>query len=124
MNLTKDNAIITHSAEYIQSIETLRGDADDKDRQIRMLEQHKKIVDTHFTFDDSLTIGKSDSKNKVRIDNERMEFLDGETVTAYLSGNFFNAQNMRVTTSFEIGNHKFEVNGENTSVRWIGGANG
>ena len=124
LNLTKDNAIITHSAEYIQSIETLRGDADDKDRQIRMLEQHKKIVDTHFTFDDSLTIGKSDSKNKVRIDNERMEFLDGETVTAYLSGNFFNAQNMRVTTSFEIGNHKFEVNGENTSVRWIGGANG
>lgn len=121
LNVTKNNAVITHSAEYIQAIESLRGDANDASRQIKMLEEHKKIVDTNFAFDDDLTIGKSDSKNKMRLNNERLEFLDGETVAAHLSGNFFHAQNMRVTTSFEIGNHKFERNGENTSVRWIGG---
>lgn len=121
LNVTKNNAVITHSAEYIQAIESLRGDANDASRQIKMLEEHKKTVDTNFVFDEALTIGKSDSKNKMRLNNERLEFLDGETVAAHLSGNFFHAQNMKVTTSFEIGNHKFERNGENTSVRWIGG---
>lgn len=121
LNITKNNAVITHSAEYIQAIESLRGDANDASNQIKMLEEHKKTVDTHFVFDEALTIGKSDNKNKLRLDNEKLEFLDGETVSAYLSGNFFHAQNMKVTTSFEIGNHKFEKNGENTSVRWIGG---
>lgn len=123
LNITKDNAIITHSAEYITLVEKLVGDAENVDKQLKLLEKIAEKIDTYFIFDDAFTIGKSNSKNKVRVDNQRVEFLDGETVMAYASGTFFNMQNARIQGAFEFGNHKAEAEGDNTNFRWIGGNN-
>lgn len=121
LNLTKENAIIRHSANYIETIEKLIGSSDSRDEAIRVLEEYTKTIDTYFVFDDAFTIGKSTNRNKVRITNEQLQFLDGETVLAFLSGTYFNAQNISVSGSFEVGMHKVTKEHNQTVWRYIRG---
>lgn len=117
---TKNNHIITHSSEYITTIEKLVGNADNADEQLKVLQQLAETIDTYFVFDDAFTIGKSNAKTKVRIDNEQLQFLDGETIIAYMSGVYTVMQNARIEGSLEFKNHKITDIGENTVVLYIG----
>lgn len=121
LNVTKDNAIITHSAEYITTIEKLVGNADNSDQQLKLLQQMAEKIDTYFIFDDAFTIGKSDSKNKVRVTNEELQFLNGETLMAYMSGVYTVMKNAKVQGSLELNNHKFtSIGSDITAVVYIG----
>lgn len=118
---TKNNVIITHSAEYVETIRKLVGDAEDASRQLEVLEQMQKDIETHFVFDDAFTIGKSNSTNKVRIDNEKMDFLDNETVITSLSGNVMEVQNVTVKNVLTFESHQIESDGKLLNFKYIGG---
>ena len=118
---TKNNALITHSDEYIKTINKMVGDARDLERRVKLVEQTREEVQTYFQFDDSLTIGKSNSKNKLRLDNNDIQFLSGETVGTSLNGNTMTTQNLIVQNGFELGNHKMEKVLNKTVFRYIGG---
>lgn len=118
---TKNNALITHADEYVKTIEKMVGDARDLERRVRLVEQTREEVQTYFQFDDALTIGKSNSKSKLKLDNDEIQFLDGETKGTYLTGNTMTTQNLRVQNGFELGNHKMEKVSNKTVFRYIGG---
>lgn len=121
INATKDNLIISHSAEYIEKIEKVLGSSEKADARLKVLDEQRVQIETYFQFDDAFTIGRSNSKNKVRITNEQMQFLDGETILAYASGNYFFIKNMKVEQALEVGVHKIEEENGITVGRFIGG---
>ena len=121
INATKDNLIISHSAEYIEKIEKVLGSSENADARLKVLDEQRVQIETYFQFDDAFTIGRSNSKNKVRITNEQMQFLDGETILAYASGNYFFIKNMKVEQALEVGVHKIEEENGITVGRFIGG---
>lgn len=103
LEVTKDGAFVKHTAEYVSTIEKIIGDVENVDEQITILGEVAELIDTYFEFADGFTIGKSNSKNKIFIDNEELQFLDGNTIMAYLRGTLFATQNISISGSLEIG---------------------
>ena len=120
LDVTTKHALITHAGEYVKTIEKLVGNSVDLERRMKLIEQVSEQVETYFKFDDKFTIGKSNSKSKVSIDNDVLQFLVGETVVAHMSGNTLNAPNI-VTKTLYLENHKIEKVGNKTVFRYIGG---
>ncbi len=121
MQITKNNALITHTDEIMTTITKLVGNANNADQQVKMIEQVISQVNTYFQFSDKLSIGKSDTKIKIEIDNEKMEFKDGETVMAWLSGNIFNAQNIKVNQGLSWLSHEAKTENDILVFRYVGG---
>lgn len=121
MSVTKSNALITHTDEVMKTITKLVGNAENIDQQIKLVEQVVSQVSTYFKFDSKLTIGKSDSKIKVEIDNAQMEFKDGETVMAWLSGNIFTAQNIVLKNTLSWPSHTAKTEENILVFRYVGG---
>lgn len=71
--------------------------------------------------DDGLELGAEDSQFKTVIDNRRMAFMDGTTVTAYVSGEMFNMNNAEVKGTLKKGGYEEHVQ-ENGGVFtvWVG----
>lgn len=121
LNITKNSALITHTDEIMTTITKLVGNADNVDQQVKMLEEVVKQVNTYFEFSDKMKIGKSDSKIRIEIDNQTMEFKDGETVMAWLSGNVFNAQSIVVKQGIAWPTHEAKSENGLLVFRYIGG---
>ena len=79
-------------------------------------------LNQYFDFStDGMEIGKTGSLLKINIDNEEMQFKDGEAVVAYINGLKMYISNLDVVDSLEVGNHKIEkFNDEITIIRFIG----
>ena len=57
---------------------------------------------------------------KLRITNDRLEFVENDVVTAYITGKKFHIANGAVTDSFQVGQHLFQrYNANHTVVRWV-----
>jgi len=80
------------------------------------LEQSSAIIRTlsaYFDFsDDGLLIGRKDANLQMKLDNDRLEFLDGGKVTAYMSGQKMFIVSGAFWQSITIGNHIFEKFGD------------
>lgn len=121
LDVTKANVMITNTTEIMKTITKLVGDASNVDDQIKLLEQVIEPVKTYFKFDTKFTIAKSNTGLKIEIDNQVMNFKDGETVMAWLSGNIFNAQNIVVKNGLSWPSHKAESQNGLLNFRYIGG---
>ena len=67
---------------------------------------------------DGLNIGKSDSSLAIRIDNERLSFLDGGTVVAYMEGAKLYIDSAQIT-HLQMGNHIADpYSTTHTIIRW------
>lgn len=91
------------------------------------IEQSQVILNaiaTYFSIsEDGLLIGKNGEKLQLRINNERMEFIDSGRVVAYVSGQQMNIVSATFWNSVTIANHIFEkFNNEFTTISYVGGA--
>ena len=91
------------------------------------IEQSQVILNaiaTYFSIsEDGLLIGKNREKIQLRINNERMEFIDSGRVVAYVSGQQMNIVSATFWNSVTIANHIFEkFNNEFTTISYVGGA--
>lgn len=91
------------------------------------LEQSSAIIrtiGTYFDFsDDGLVIGKENNNMKMVLKNDRLEFLDGGRLTAYMTGQKMFIVSGAFWQSINIGNHIFEKFGnEFTIISYAGGA--
>lgn len=91
------------------------------------IEQSQVILNaiaTYFSIsEDGLLIGKNGEKLQIRINNERMEFIDSGRVVAYVSGQQMNIVSATFWNSVTIANHIFEkFNNEFTTISYVGGA--
>lgn len=91
------------------------------------LEQSSAVIRTlNSVFDisdDGLIIGKNNSQMKMVLNNDRLEFLDGGRLTAYMSGQKLFIVSGAFWQSVNIGNHIFEKFGDEfTIVSYAGGA--
>ena len=69
---------------------------------------------------DGITLSGTDKTMQVRITNSRLEFVENEIVTAYITGKKFHISNGAVTDSFQVGQHLFQrYNDDHTIVKWI-----
>lgn len=90
------------------------------------IEQSQVILNaiaTYFSIsEDGLLIGKNGEKLQLRINNERMEFIDSGRVVAYVSGQQMNIVSATFWNSVTIANHIFEkFNNEFTTISYVGG---
>lgn len=90
------------------------------------LEQSSAIIRTfngYFDFsDDGVIIGKNNSNMKMVLRNDRLEFLDGGKLTAYMTGQKMFIVSGVFWQSVNIGNHVFEKFGDEfTIVSFAGG---
>ena len=80
------------------------------------LEQSSAIIRTLSAFfdfsDDGLLIGRKDANLQMKLNNDRLEFLDGGKVTAYMSGQKMFIVSGAFWQSITIGNHIFEKFGD------------
>ena len=91
------------------------------------IEQSQVILNaiaTYFSIsEDGMLIGKNGEKLQIRINNERMEFIDSGRVVAYVSGQQMNIVSATFWNSVTIANHIFEkFNNEFTTISYVGGA--
>lgn len=91
------------------------------------LEQSSAVIRTlNSVFDisdDGLIIGKNNSQMKMVLNNDRLEFLDGGRLTAYMTGQKLFIVSGAFWQSVNIGNHIFEKFGDEfTIVSYAGGA--
>ena len=91
------------------------------------IEQSQVILNaiaTYFSIsEDGLLIGNNGEKLQLRINNERMEFIDSGRVVAYVSGQQMNIVSATFWNSVTIANHIFEkFNNEFTTISYVGGA--
>jgi phage minor structural protein len=91
------------------------------------IEQSQVILNalaTYFSIsEDGMLIGKNGEKLQIRINNERMEFIDSGRVVAYISGQQLNIVSATFWNSVTIANHIFErYNNEFTVISYVGGA--
>lgn len=91
------------------------------------LEQSQVFINTMSTYfsisEDGLLIGKNGEKLQNRIANDRMEFVDGGRVVAYIAGQQLNILSATFWNSVTIANHIFErFNNEFTTISYVGGA--
>jgi hypothetical protein len=91
------------------------------------IEQSQVILNaiaTYFSIsEDGMLIGKNGEKLQLRINNERMEFIDSGRVVAYVSGQQMNIVSATFWNSVTIANHIFEkFNNEFTTISYVGGA--
>lgn len=73
---------------------------------------------------EGLRLGSSDSPMSVLISNEGIDFLDGETPVARITGQQLHIASAVIVQALIIGNHKFEPDEDSndvTVVRWLGG---
>nr|DAV68492.1 MAG TPA: tail protein [Caudoviricetes sp.] len=84
------------------------------------LEQSSAIISTFGTFfnfsDDGLEIGKKGANMKMVLKNDRVEFLDGGKLTAYMSGQKMFIVSGAFWQSINIGNHTFEKFGDEYTI--------
>ena len=80
------------------------------------LEQSSAIIRTlsaMFDFsDDGFLIGRKDANMQMKLNNDRLEFLDGGKVTAYMTGQKMFIVSGAFWQSITIGNHIFEKFGD------------
>ena len=93
------------------------------------LEQSQVFINTMSTYfsisEDGLLIGKNGEKLQNRISNDRMEFIDGGRVVAYIAGQQLNILSATFWNSVTIANHIFErFNNEFTTISYVGSVNG
>lgn len=93
------------------------------------LEQSQVFINTMSTYfsisEDGLLIGKNGEKLQNRIANDRMEFVDGGRVVAYIAGQQLNILSATFWNSVTIANHIFErFNNEFTTISYVGSVNG
>lgn len=93
------------------------------------LEQSQVFINTMSTYfsisEDGLLIGKNGEKLQNRIANDRMEFIDGGRVVAYIAGQQLNILSATFWNSVTIANHIFErFNNEFTTISYVGSVNG
>ena len=91
------------------------------------IEQSQVILNaiaTYFSIsEDGMLIGKNGEKLQIRINNERMEFIDSGRVVAYVSGQQMNIVSATFWNSVTIANHIFErYDNEFTVISYVGGA--
>ena len=91
------------------------------------IEQSQVILNalaTYFSIsEDGMLIGKYGEKLQIRINNERMEFIDSGRVVAYVSGQQMNIVSATFWNSVTIANHIFErFDNEFTTISYVGGA--
>ena len=81
-------------------------------------------ISTYFSIsEDGMLISKNGEKLQIRINNERMEFIDSGRVVAYVSGQQMNIVSATFWNSVTIANHIFErYNNEFTVISYVGGA--
>ena len=81
-------------------------------------------ISTYFSISEGgMLIGKNGEKLQIRINNERMEFIDSGRVVAYVSGQQMNIVSATFWNSVTIANHIFErYNNEFTVISYVGGA--
>lgn len=76
-----------------------------------------RAVNTFFDFsDDGLLIGKNGANMKMVLKNDRLEFLDGGKLTAYMSGQKMFIVSGAFWQSITIGNHIFEKFGDEFTI--------
>lgn len=90
------------------------------------LEQSSAIIRTFNGYfdisDDGVIIGKNNSNMKMVLRNDRLEFLDGGKLTAYMTGQKMFIVSGAFWQSVNIGNHVFEKFGDEfTIVSFAGG---
>ena len=86
------------------------------------LESFESTVTSYMEFTDSgLELGKSNSKFKTVLTNEKLSFQQDGTDVAYISNKEMNITDASVTNQLKIGKFAFvpRSNG-NTSIKWIG----
>jgi len=81
-----------------------------------------EVIENYMDFSASgLLIGQSDSSLKVNITNEELQFLNGTTKVAYVSGNELNITKANITEKIKIGVHELTKHDANiTIIRWVG----
>lgn len=71
--------------------------------------------------DDGLELGAEDSQFRTVIDNRRMAFMDGNTVTAYVSGEMFNMNNAEVKGTLKKGGYEDHIQADGGIYTvWVG----
>ena len=120
VDITKNNFLITHTDEYVNKITTTESSLDGLDKRVVNVEETKENIDTFFQFDDAFTIGKSNSQTKLRLTNDEIQFLDGETKGTYITGNTMVSQNIQIQDKFNLPKHTMETEGDITVIRFTG----
>lgn len=120
VDITKNNFLITHTDEYVNKITTTESSLDGLDKRVVNVEETKENIDTFFQFDDAFTIGKSNAQTKLRMTNDEIQFLDGETKGTYITGNTMVSQNIQIQDKFNLPKHTMETEGDITVVRFTG----
>lgn len=84
------------------------------------LEQSSAVISTLGTFfdfsNDGLVVGKKDANTKMVLKNDRIEFMDGGQLTAYMSGQRMFIVSGAFWQSINIGNHTFERLGDEYTI--------
>lgn len=86
------------------------------------LESFRTEVNSYIKFDtDGMELGKSSSKFKAKLTNEKLAFLEDGSEIAYISNKEMNITDANITNQLTIGKFAFvpRSNG-NTSLKWIG----
>ncbi|MFL2134944.1 glucosaminidase domain-containing protein [Ruoffia sp. FAM 24228] len=120
VDVTKNNFLITHTDEYVNKITTTESSVDGLDKRVVSVEETKENIDTFFQFDEAFTIGKSNAQTKLRMTNDEIQFLDGDTKGTYITGNTMVSQNIQIQDKFNLPKHTMETEGDITVVRFTG----
>ena len=120
VDITKNNFLITHTDEYVNKITTTESSLDGLDKRVVNVEETKENIDTFFQFDDAFTIGKSNAQTKLRMTNDEIQFLDGETKGTYITGNTMVSQNITIQDKLNLTKHTMETEGDVTVIRFTG----
>lgn len=88
-------------------VEIITSQLDPLQAQVNAQGETVAAVEQRFTFDATgLTIASPDSQFKLRLDNDSLDFIVGDTVRAYLTAEAWNAQRV-VTSSLRVGLWEF-----------------
>lgn len=120
VDITKNNFLITHTDEYVNKITTTESSLDGLDKRVVGVEETKENIDTFFQFDEAFTIGKSNAQTKLRMTNDEIQFLDGETKGTYITGNTMVSQNIQIQDKLNLPKHTVETEGDVTVIRFTG----
>lgn len=85
------------------------------------LESYKETVSNYMRFDENgLSLGKTDSEFKTRLDNEKLSFQQNDEEVAYISNNKMNITDAEIKNKMILGSFEFipRENG-NLSLQWI-----
>lgn len=86
------------------------------------IQSFRNEVTTYIKFsEDGMELGKTNSKFKTKLSNERLSFTEDNAEIAYIGNRKLNITDAEVTNKLVIGNFAFvpRSNG-NTSLKWIG----